>query len=217
MVYNFKNLLSIGLALSLIGGVALIHGNVSAQDAALKGFASSNAPIVTVSSKNLKAPSKLKIVKEPIVADRNDGFVRKAATETPSGFPVPRYVSLKFGTVNGRTGPSRDHSIAWQYRRRGMPLIIVAETELWRKVRDVNGDEAWVRKPALSGERFVVTVGETTLLDKPKLGSKIVADTDSGALMKLETCNSDGWCRVKAGNGLRGWTSNRHLWGAESL
>jgi len=148
---------------------------------------------------------------------QDDNFFRKASSETPSGFEVPRFVSLKFGKVNGRTGPSRDHEIAWQYRRRGLPLVVVAETEMWRKVRDVNGDEAWVRKPALSGERFVMTTGETILLSKPKLGSKTVASSDAGALMKLETCNAEGWCRVKAGNGLVGWTSNRGLWGATRL
>lgn len=207
MVYNFKSRLVVGLVFSTAVGFALTVSNIAAQD----------AKITNVSAVNVSPTTKLRVIKEALPVNRSEDFVRKAATETPSGFPVPRYVSLKFGTVNGRTGPSRDHSIAWQYRRRGMPLIVVAETELWRKVRDVNGDEAWVRNPALSGERFVVTIGETTLLEKPKLGSKIVADTDAGALMKLETCNSQGWCRVKAGNGLRGWTSNRHLWGAESI
>lgn len=210
MVYNSKYRLFVGLLISSAAGFALTHMNVNAQDVTLTAEAGPNTNIT-------QSASSMNIVKEAIPISRHQDFIRKAATETPSGFPVPRYVSLKFGTVNGRTGPSRDHSIAWQYRRRGMPLIIVAETELWRKVRDVNGDEAWVRKPALSGERFVVTIGETALLSKPKLGSKIVAETDAGALMKLEDCNQQGWCRVKAGNGLRGWTSNRHLWGAESL
>jgi SH3-like domain-containing protein len=158
-----------------------------------------------------------RIIREDIPKAQNENYFRKAASETPSGFPVPRYVSLKFGKVNGRTGPSRDHSIAWQYRRRGLPLVIVAETEMWRKVRDVNGDEAWVRRPALSGERFVMTTSETILRSKPKTNAKIIAATDAGALLKLEECNQNGWCRVKSGNGIRGWATNRHLWGAKDL
>ena len=217
MVYNFKNRLFVGILISAVAGTALTSLKADAQDVTLVAEASSETETISLDSERSKPVSKVRVIKEPVPISGKQDFVRKAATETPSGFPVPRYVSLKFGTVNGRTGPSRDHSIAWQYRRRGMPLIIVAETELWRKVRDVNGDEAWVRKPALSGERFVVTIGESALLAKPKLGSKVVAETDGGALMRLETCNEDGWCQVKAGNGLRGWTSNRHLWGAESL
>lgn len=154
---------------------------------------------------------------EPVPATPTDGFFRKAASQTPSGFEVPRYVSLKFGKVNARTGPSRNHSIAWQYQRRDLPLVVVAETEMWRKVRDINGDEAWVRKPALSGERFVMAMGDVVLLSKPKVGSHAVARSETGALFGLEECNKEGWCRVKARNGLKGWVSRRQLWGAQAL
>lgn len=160
-------------------------------------------------------PRQIKV--EPVPTIPSDGFFRKAASKTPSGFEVPRYVSLKFGKVNGRTGPSINHSIAWQYRRRDLPLVVVAETEMWRKVRDINGGEAWVRKPALSGERYVMAMEETLLLSEPESGSHAVARSETGALFKLEECNDDGWCRVKAKNGLKGWASRRQLWGAQIL
>lgn len=146
-----------------------------------------------------------------------DNLYHKTATKTPSGFAVPRFVSLKFGRVNGRTGPSRDHSIAWQYQRRGMPLVVVAETEMWRKVRDITGDEAWVYKPALTGERHVLTLSETDIRVKPKLNAAIAAVTDRDALLKLEKCEADGWCRVRAENGLKGWALRQNLWGAQRL
>jgi len=75
---------------------------------------------------------------------------RVSGAKTPSGFPVPRYVSLKVGKVNGRTGPSRQHAIAWQYRRKGLPLVVVAETEMWRKVRGCNED-GWCRVRSTGG------------------------------------------------------------------
>ena len=34
---------------------------------------------------------------------------------TPSGLPVPRYVTLKFDAVNARAGPSDDHKLLWVY------------------------------------------------------------------------------------------------------
>ncbi|WP_409432534.1 SH3 domain-containing protein [Litorimonas sp. RW-G-Af-16] len=140
-----------------------------------------------------------------------------SAQNTPSGFVVPRFVSLKFGRVNGRTGPSLDHPIAWQYQRRSLPLLVVAETEMWRRVRDISGDEAWVRKPTLSGDRYVLTLKEAQLHAKPKDGATLVAISDRDALLKLEECNDAGWCRVRAENGLKGWTARDHLWGAQSL
>ena len=139
------------------------------------------------------------------------------ASQTPSGFQVPRFVSLKFGKVNGRTGPSRDHPIAWQYQRRGLPLLVVAETEMWRKVRDIAGDESWVRKPALSGEKYVLTLDSTALHAKPKSSARVTAQSDPNAVLKLDSCTDTQWCKVIANNGLKGWVERHRLWGAEAL
>jgi len=159
-----------------------------------------------------------RVVKEiPSQVARTDNIYRVSAAKTPSGFPVPRYVSLKVGKVNGRTGPSRQHSIAWQYRRKGLPLIVVAETEMWRKVRDITGDESWIHKPALSGVRRVLVLENATLHSKPKDTARITALVDRNALLELEECNEADWCRVKSTNGLKGWTQRYKLWGAQKL
>lgn len=178
----------------------------------------SAASPTTESESNSAAEKSVRQIKvEPVPPAPSDGFFRKAASRTPSGFEVPRYVSLKYGRVNGRTGPSRNHSIAWQYRRRDLPLVVVAETEMWRKVRDINGDEAWVRKPALSGERFVMAMEDIFILSKPEAKADPVARSETGALFKLEECNEEGWCRIKSRNGLKGWALNHQLWGAQNL
>ncbi len=152
-------------------------------------------------------------VVEPVPAASMQNLYRVSADRTPSGFDVPRFVSLKFSQVNGRTGPSRDHPIAWQYQRRGLPLLIVAETEMWRKVRDISGDEAWVRKPALSGSRTVLALHSTSLRSRPDARAREVARTDSQALLRLQNCR-EGWCEVKSENGLKGWARQDALWGA---
>ena len=160
------------------------------------------------------AQDRVKRVVEPIPAANMENFYRVGADQTPSGFVVPRFVSLKFSKVNGRTGPSRDHPIAWQYQRRGLPLLIVAETEMWRKVRDISGDEAWVRKPALSGTRTVFALDSTPLRSRPEPDAREVARTDPQALLRLQECRK-GWCEVKSENGLKGWARQEALWGAE--
>lgn len=139
------------------------------------------------------------------------------ADKTPSGFAVPRFVSLKFGRINARTGPSPNHSIAYQYRRRGLPVIVVAETEMWRKVRDITGDEAWVRKPALSGEKFAVLTTQATLLAKPDPSARALARIEAGALVQLEDCTDDGYCRVRTSNGIKGFALKNRLWGAQDI
>jgi len=160
------------------------------------------------------APPTRRVV-EPTPVATTANLYRVSADRTPSGFIVPRFVSLKFGRVNARTGPSRDHSIAYQYQRRGLPLIVVAETEMWRKVRDISGDEAWVRKSALSGNRYTMTTRQTSLRSRPKADAREVARTDPQALLRLQSCNVDDWCEVKAENGLKGWARRETLWGAQ--
>lgn len=159
------------------------------------------------------AQDPVKRIVEPVPAASTKDLYRVSAERTPSGFNVPRYVSLKFSKVNGRTGPSRDHAIAWQYQRRGLPLLVVAETEMWRKVRDISGDEAWVHKPTLSGARTVMATRQATLRSRPNPKAREVARTDEMALLRLESCR-DGWCEVKAENGLKGWARQENLWGA---
>ena len=66
--------------------------------------------------------------------------------QTPSGMPVPRYVSLKFDKVNARAGPGDDHKLLFVYRVRGLPLQVIAETSEWRRVCDPEGTLAWVHK-----------------------------------------------------------------------
>lgn len=159
------------------------------------------------------AQDSVKRTVEPIPAASTDNLYRVSADRTPSGFSVPRFVSLKFNRVNGRTGPSRDHPIAWQYQRRGLPLLVVAETEMWRKVRDISGDEAWVRKPALSGSRTVMATESTPLRSRPDPRAREVARTDVQALLRLQNCQ-EGWCEVRSENGIKGWARQDTLWGA---
>ena len=190
---------------SIITSLSLLYaatGLASAQEAAPQG-----------------EPQRIKRIVEPIpmqaVSVKN--IYRVSGAKTPSGFPVPRYVSLKVGKVNGRTGPSRQHAIAWQYRRKGLPLVVVAETEMWRKVRDVTGDESWIHKPALSGIRRVLVLEEASLHSKAKVNARVTALVDRNALLDLESCNDQGWCRVRSADGLKGWTQRYKLWGAEAL
>ena len=141
--------------------------------------------------------------------------VARVARSTPSGLPVPRWVSLKTGRANCRIGPSRDHRVLYQFRRRGMPVVVVAETEQWRRVRDVNGDLCWVKGSGLSGERRALAVERVELRAKPKAEAKLRAVAERGAVLELGECR-EGWCEARA-EGFKGWARRDGLWGAEPL
>lgn len=154
------------------------------------------------------------IVRKPVPAVKNIHYV--AAAKTPSGFDVPRYVSLKYNKVNGRMGPSRNHAIMWQYRKKGLPVIVIAETEMWRKVRDYNGDESWVYRGGLSGASHVITLGETIIYKKPEMEARKIAIAQVDMVLQLKHCEA-GWCSVTAASGHQGWVKKAEIWGTETL
>lgn len=134
---------------------------------------------------------------------------------TPSGLPVPRYVSLKFGEVNARAGPGDDHRLLWVYRVRGLPVQVVAETAEWRRVCDPEKGLAWVHKRTTDGRRMVMRLQPQPLALRraPKPDSEIEAYMRPRALGSLIHCKKN-WCRVRV-DGTTGWAPAAALWGAE--
>ena len=133
------------------------------------------------------------------------------AADTPSGYPVPRYVSLKVGVAHGRAGPSRDHPIVWRYVREGLPLRVTAEAPDWRRVEDPDGEVTWMHHSLLSGRRTVFVHEEIELRIRPDTEANIEAVAEAGAILELERC-ADGWCRLEA-QGHHGWVEADTVWG----
>lgn len=132
---------------------------------------------------------------------------------TPSGYPVPRYVSLKYGKVNARAGPGEDHRLLWVYRAKGLPLQIVAETADWRRVCDPQGQAAWVHKRGVDGATTAMRVkpGPLPLRARPDPGGRVQAFLRPQSIAALDRCDK-GWCRLKAG-GTTGWAPQNEIWG----
>ncbi len=153
-----------------------------------------------------------------MVADLS-GCARKGQAEgpadrkTPSGLPVPRYVSLKFGVVNARGGPGDDYKLLWVYHVRDLPVQVVAETEDWRRVCDPDGQIAWVHRRTVAERRTVLLQrGQDLLLRKrPDPAAAASATLVSHALADLELCQA-GWCRLRVGHA-GGWAPANLLWG----
>jgi SH3-like domain-containing protein len=136
-----------------------------------------------------------------------------AERQTPSGMPVPRFVSLKFEKVNARAGPGDDHRLLWVYKVRGLPLQVVAETSEWRRVCDPDGSLSWVHKRTTDGRRQAMNVQNrpVALMNRPKPNARVAAYLNPRALAALDRCEK-GWCRVKV-DGDSGWVRTGALWG----
>jgi SH3-like domain-containing protein len=159
-----------------------------------------------------------------------------AAAPTPkqslgpvTSLPLPRFVSLKRSEVNMRRGPSEDQPILWVYKRRNMPLEVVNEFDVWRKVRDVDGAEGWIQATMLAGDpRYGLVrypgakapqgvTGATgkvqgwVLKRRPEKKAATIAIVQAGVVAKVVRCH-EAWCEVRAGEKV-GWLDRAALWG----
>ena len=129
--------------------------------------------------------------------------------------PIPRFVSMKHGEVNLRVGPGRRYPIAWVYKRREMPVEIIAEFDVWRKIRDFDGTVGWVIAQAVSGNRtFIATRQIRAVRSAPGEDAGIVGRLEPGVIGKLLECptKAPDWCRVES-NGIKGWMKSEDFWG----
>ncbi|KQT43226.1 hypothetical protein ASG43_16615 [Aureimonas sp. Leaf454] len=140
------------------------------------------------------------------------------AAGTYSKLPLPRFVSLKSARVNLRVGPGKDYAVSWLYLKPGLPVEVVQEYELWRRVRDSEGSEGWVYHSLLSGERTAIAApwlaGKSATVDLRRSASDdsgLVARMEPGVVTKVKECGL-GWCEVEVAN-RDGYVRQHEIWG----
>jgi SH3-like domain-containing protein len=131
-----------------------------------------------------------------------------------SGLPLPRFASLASSEVNVRTGPTTDHPIRWLYTRRGLPVSIVEESDVWRRIVDPDGETGWVHSSLLSVQRTAIVIGSgiQDLRRSAAPDGRVVARLEPGVIAKFDECEGD-WCRVEVADE-RGWLPRAAIWGA---
>ena len=131
-----------------------------------------------------------------------------------SGLPLPRYVSLRAGEVNLRTGPGVQYPVEWVYRKSGLPLEVIAEYKAWRKIRDWQGSQGWVHQTMLSSKRtFIVTGISRDLRAKPSTSAALLAQVQSNVSGNLLACPpGNAFCKVEV-SGFDGWMNRADFWG----
>lgn len=139
------------------------------------------------------------------------GGVCVGDSRAETGLPLPRFVSLGAAEVNLRTGPGSSYPIDWVYKRRHMPVEVIAEFDNWRKIRDWEGAVGWVHQNLLDGRRYALVTSEDLLRSRPEPDASPVARVMPGVVARLLACKP-GWCRLEAG-GHKGWIERDRLWG----
>ena len=125
---------------------------------------------------------------------------------------TPRFVSLRADQVNMRTGPGERYPVEWVYERKGLPVEVTAQFDVWRRIRDSDGTEGWVHQRMIAAQRSVVIKGAVrTLLGDPEPQAAALARLEPGVIARLLECRGT-WCRVEA-QGVKGWLPRGEIWG----
>lgn len=137
---------------------------------------------------------------------------RDATRGAVTNLPLPRFVTLKSGDGNARRGPGLTHRIDWVFVKSGMPLLLTAEYENWRRVEDAEGFGGWVHYSLLSGTRSVLVAQDMAEFHyNADVLSDVTFQAERGVIGKLLECSID-WCRINT-NGEKGWVQKTALWG----
>ena len=125
----------------------------------------------------------------------------------------PYFLSIKNEKTFMREGPGENHRIKWIYHRKGLPVEVIASFEVWRRVRDADGEIGWIHVALLSRERtaVVTAAGETAVYGRADAKADVVAEAKAGAVGRLMRCGALS-CDVKF-DGAEGWVERTRLWG----
>ena len=129
--------------------------------------------------------------------------------------PVLRYVSQRTDKAYLREGPTFAHKVLWQYRHRGYPFAVIAQFDVWRRVRAADGTVGWMSAAMLTDQRTVLVTGKgRAKIFAEAGGGKVVALADPGAVAGLKACTASA-CRIR-GEGIDGWIAKDRIWGVDA-
>ena len=122
------------------------------------------------------------------------------------------FLTLKNNEVNLRQGPSFEYPIKLIYKKKYLPVIILDQSETWRKIKDFENNSGWIHISQLSKKKSAINTNNNSLLyKKPTIFSKPIAKLEIGRLVLIKRCKVE-WCKISSG-GFRGWIYKNALWG----
>jgi SH3-like domain-containing protein len=122
-----------------------------------------------------------------------------------SGVCSPFYASIKYRRANSHKGPGAQYKIACSYILPGVPVVVTAKYDNWRRIKDPDGDVSWIHKNQLSSKRSVIVVCESgaNLMDGCGKTTNLIAHIKKNVIMTLLSVRG-AWCKVEVRNGSDG-------------
>ena len=95
------------------------------------------------------------------------------------------------------------------------PFEVLVKLEQWTKVRDANGEVAWVENGSLGTRATVlVTVPLADVRAAPDAGSDLVFEAYKHVILEIVEPPAGDWLKVRHRDGQQGFIRVAHVWGA---
>ena len=95
------------------------------------------------------------------------------------------------------------------------PFEVLVKLEQWTKVRDANGEVAWVENTALGTRSTVlVTVPLADVRMAPSAESALVFEAYKHVILEIVEPPAGEWLKVRHRDGQQGFIRVAHVWGA---
>lgn len=96
----------------------------------------------------------------------------------------------------------------------GTPVEVVVQLPQWAKVRDAEGDLAWIETSRLSPRRMVIVKApRCAARQAPQLDAPRLFTAEAGVVLEMLEAAAAGWLKVRHRDGETGYVKASDVWG----
>ena len=129
----------------------------------------------------------------------------------PENAVAAERLTVKASIANMRSGPGTGHEVLWQVEKYH-PFMVVEKKDTWVKIKDFEGDMAWIHASLLTNVEGVITQKiNCNVRAEPTTDSRVLFTVERGVPFKVIKRQGD-WIHIEHADGEKGWIYHTLVW-----
>ncbi len=129
----------------------------------------------------------------------------------PENVSAAEKLTVKVSIANMRSGPGTGYDVLWQVEKYH-PFIVVEKKGSWVKIKDFEGDLAWIHDSLLTSVEGVIThKTNCNVRSEPSTDSRILFTVEKGVPFRVIKRQGD-WIHIEHADGEKGWIYHTLVW-----
>lgn len=129
----------------------------------------------------------------------------------PENAAAAERLTVKASIANMRSGPGTGHEVLWQVEKYH-PFMVVEKKDTWVKIKDFEGDMAWIHASLLTSVEGVITKKTNcNVRAEPTTDSRVLFTVERGVPFKVIKRQGD-WIHIEHADGEKGWIYHTLVW-----